>query len=386
MDKFEKVRGMSDPGGVAVDMLNDPKISSIQKEQIRNSFMKDYNIDTLPIPGDFINHSELGNVKVLKIIDVDIYGGPAEYEIENSNGKSFPITFDELTDMIGYGDISDVPQPLKNSFDFQLVNQEICEAKLFRSTRSFNTLDGKDVADILYLNTMVLYMLSKIDSTKDYAIRYAKNTISFGTYSLFRTFATDLYMLAYQVKFPENDNARLKDPIASKRFLNSCSFQDRKHIEFLRALVAERAGPSYAQTYFYRLETQLKVSDSRYKRWRREISRWQNVRFEQQKQIINQIKVELRRMGSGGGRGNELLVALEPLSRLRGYGPAAKLAPKKTGTPSMAKRIAGTAVGAAAGRYAADKINKASNKTAKNVGTGMGAIAGYWASGRRKQS
>jgi uncharacterized protein YcfJ len=52
----------------------------------------------------------------------------------------------------------------------------------------------------------------------------------------------------------------------------------------------------------------------------------------------------------------------------------------------MAKRIAGTAVGAAAGRYAADKINKASNKTAKNVGTGMGAIAGYWASGRRKQS
>ena len=32
-----------------------------------------------------------------------------EYEIENSNGKIFPITFDELTDMIGYGDISDVP-------------------------------------------------------------------------------------------------------------------------------------------------------------------------------------------------------------------------------------------------------------------------------------
>ena len=76
MDKFEKVRGMADPGGVAVDMLNDPKISSIQKEQIRNSFMKDYNIDTLPISGDFINHSELGNVKVLKIIDVDIHGGP----------------------------------------------------------------------------------------------------------------------------------------------------------------------------------------------------------------------------------------------------------------------------------------------------------------------
>ena len=101
--------------------------------------MKDYNIDTLPIPGDFINHSELGNVKVLKIIDVDIYGGPAEYEIENNNGKIFPITFDELTDMIGYGDISDVTQPLKNSFDFQLVNQEM---KLGNVDEASTTEDG----------------------------------------------------------------------------------------------------------------------------------------------------------------------------------------------------------------------------------------------------
>ena len=60
--------------------------------------------------------------------------------------------------------------------DLQLINKEISEAKLFRSTRSFNTLDGKDVADILYLNTMVLYMLSRIDSTKDYAIKSVSYT------------------------------------------------------------------------------------------------------------------------------------------------------------------------------------------------------------------
>ena len=33
MDKFEKVRGMADPGGVAVDMLNDPKISPYKKNK-----------------------------------------------------------------------------------------------------------------------------------------------------------------------------------------------------------------------------------------------------------------------------------------------------------------------------------------------------------------
>ena len=45
----------------------------------------------------------------------------------------------------------------ESKMDLQLINQEISEAKLFRSTRSFNTLDGKDVADILYLNTCLLY-------------------------------------------------------------------------------------------------------------------------------------------------------------------------------------------------------------------------------------
>lgn len=270
--------------------------------------------------------------------------------------------------------------------DLTFVNQEICEARLFRSTRSFNTLDGKDIADILYLDTMVVFMLSQIDGTKEYAKTYAKNTVSFGGYTLFRTFATDIYMLAYQVKYPENDHANLKDPVASKKFLNSCQFQDRKHIEFLRRIVADKADMAFASTYFYRLETQLKVSDSRYKRWRRLISTWQNVRPEQQKQVVAQIKMELKRIGGGGGVGNELLTALEPLSRTRSYGPTAKMAYTPTGKPSMAKRIAGTAVGAAAGRYAANKINKASNKTAKNIGTGMGAIAGYWASGRRKQS
>lgn len=115
LEDIKRLSGLTESGFTGIeeiDLLNDPNGDRIQQEIVRTSLMKDYNIDFLPIPGDIINHSELGKVKVLKIIGLDTYGGPAEYEIENKNGKSFPITFDELTEMIGYGEISDVPQDL----------------------------------------------------------------------------------------------------------------------------------------------------------------------------------------------------------------------------------------------------------------------------------
>ena len=241
--------------------------------------------------------------------------------------------------------------------DLQLVNKELSEARLFRTTRSFNTLSGKDIADLLFLNTLVTYILHQEDQSRDWAHKYAKNTVSFSGYTLFRTFATDMYMLAYQVNHPDNDHARMKDPIGSKKFLDSCRFMDRKHIEFLRRLIADDAGPSMANSFFYRLETQLKVSDNRYRRWRRQAGMWKTMRQAEKSTMIAQITLELRRMCSGTGRGNEVLTALEPMTRVRKYSPVVQ----KTSKP--AKSPIPQAAAAA----------------------GIGALAGYWAAGRKKK-
>lgn len=380
-DKFGKVRGMADPGGVAVNMLNDPKISSIQKEQIRNSFMKDYNIDTLPIPGDFINHSELGNVKVLKIIDVDIYGGPAEYEIENSNGKIFPITFDELTDMIGYGDISDVPQTLKNSFDFQLVNQEISEARLFRTTRSFGNLTGEDIAKLLYLSSLSSYMMLKDDGQNNYAEQYIKQTVQYGPYTLFRSHATDLYLLAYQVKNPDNRSINLKNTVTSRIYLEKLNFDDKKHYSFFRKASNRSITKTEVGMFFLRLESQLKISDNRYRSWRRLITDWENLKYSSRQLVVTKILQEYRRLG----KGSELVGPLTNMAKYKSYTISDKYKEPKT---SLKTRVAGTAAGAVAGRYAGKKIAQKLGKDVdkyKKAGTGIGAIAGYWASGRIKK-
>ena len=176
------------------------------------------------------------------------------------------------------------------------IDSEISEARLYRSSRSFGAFDGRDIADLLFLTSLSVYLLSREDQTISVANAYAKKTVQYGSYALFRSIATDLYLLAYTLLHPGNDHVTLVDAVASKKFLSS----------------------------------QLTA--------RRKQDVW---------------------------KGNKDYVD-----------------PNK---PSAAKRIAGTAAGAVAGRYAAGKLAKMDPKKAKNIGTGIGAIAGYWASGRRRQ-
>jgi len=387
-DPFKKVRGMADPGGKAIDLLNDPKADITNKEHIRQALMSVYDYDDLPIPGDIINHSELGNVNVLKIIDVDIYGGPAEYEIENNNRETFPISFDELIDAAGYGEITDVPQPLKNSFDFTLVNQELAEARLFRYSRSFGAFTGRQIADMMFLNMLVLQLLSLEDKTAKKAIDYAKITVAYGNFALFRTAASDLYLLAYAILHPDNKNMKYSKHNESLQFLKSLQFDQGLYVRYLRLIAQGRATKQYAYTYFFRLETQLKIRDSRYKRWRRLISTYSTLRFAQRNALTAQILFEIKRIGGGSGRGSELIPALEPFLKKRGYQDAerkANQAAAKANKTSFAKRAAGTVAGAIAGKYAMNKLKKAKPSTQSKIGTGIGALAGYWASGRKRQ-
>jgi hypothetical protein len=259
--------------------------------------------------------------------------------------------------------------------ELEFINQELSEARLYRASRSFGTLDGRDIADLLYLNTIATYMFSQDREQREFAQQYAKKTVMYGTYSLFRTHATDMYLLAYVTKHPDTDRVKLADPISSKKLLNDLNFDPRRHIDFLRKIAAAKETDTEATNYLYRLETQLQVKDARYKRWRRLITDWRHLKYSQKQLVISQLTQELRRRGAGAGKASEIMLALGPMLKV-------KRLEKPLSTASGS--AAGALAGALAGRYAASKLNKMDNKTAKNVGTGIGAIAGYWAGGRGK--
>jgi len=262
--------------------------------------------------------------------------------------------------------------------DFQLIDQELCEARLFRASRQFSAFSGEDIAHLLYLDTMLTYMLAQDDDQAEFARKYAGDTAKFGTYSLFRTHATDAYMLAYQIAHPMNDHVKLKNAASSKKHLEGLQFQKRHHIMFMRKIQKAKDTRAEAITYLYRLEKQLKVTDARYRAWRRMIVDWPKLNYTGKQRIVAQVIQELRRRGAGSGRYMEITYGLEPMLKKVKFRNIDK--PKS----DTGKKIAGAVAGAIAGRYAADKINKSSNKTAKNVGTGIGAIAGYWAAGKKK--
>lgn len=265
--------------------------------------------------------------------------------------------------------------------DLQLINQDLCESRLYRTTAQFKSLDGRNIADLTYLNTLVLYLMLQDDKQHDYASAYAKRTMGYGSYTLFRTHATDLYVLSYAINDPDNKHLRYKSHGQSKSFLKTLNFNTQQHILWLRKLTGASDQKNEALTYYMRLERQLKIKDGRYLRWRRYITDWGNLKFASKQAVITKIVQEMRRIA----KGSELMGPLSTMVKYRGHVTKSDYKEPRT---SFTRRAAGTVAGAAAGRYVGKKIAQKTGKDVskyKKAGTGIGAIAGYWASGRKKQ-
>jgi hypothetical protein len=265
--------------------------------------------------------------------------------------------------------------------ELQLVNQEISEARLYRTTRNFEIYNGREIADLLYLTSLATFMMAKDSKQEKFARSYAKQTAQYGKYNFFRTHATDLYLLAYQVNDPSNRNIKLKSPIESKMFLNGCKFNDRQHWQFFTKLGQGRESSNESVVFFMRLEKQLKIKNAKYKQFRRFITDWRNLKYRSRQLVVTQVIQEFRRIG----RGSEMIGPLSTMTKYKSYGLSSKYRKDK---PSTTRRVAGAAAGAVAGRYVGKKVAQRYGKDVdkyKRAGTGIGAIAGYWASGRQRQ-
>lgn len=263
--------------------------------------------------------------------------------------------------------------------DLQLVNVELSEARLYRYSHGFSGMNARQVSDLLYLYTLAVYMLSKDEDYHQVGVDYAHVTAQYGPYALFRTHATDLYMLAYQVAHPDNRHS----DIADKAVFDRMQFNNRLHWRFVKDIADGTVVEPHL--YLFRLETQLKIQDSRYREWRRLVSDWANLKYPQRQLVVAKVLQELRKHA----RGSELITPMTNLVRDRNLSLAKTQFPgTATNEPSIAKGLAGAALGAYAARKLAPKVAQYAQNNPekfKTAATGIGAIAGYWAGRKPKR-
>lgn len=265
--------------------------------------------------------------------------------------------------------------------DLQLIDKELCESRVYRYSKNFNKFDGRDVANLLYITTLLTYMFTLDDETQDYGTTYARQTSQYGSYGTFRTHATDLYMLAYQISNPDNSHVKLSNSTESKKFINSLFFFPRAHLAFMSHLAHGKMTTAEAYSYLYRLENQLKIADAKYKRWRRLVLDWVDLKDIQKQLVIAQTIQEIRKYSVG----SEMVIPLTSMLKDRSY-QNSELAYSGAKEPSLTTKLAGAALGAYAANKIAPKVAQYAQtnpETFKQAATGLGAIAGYWAAGRK---
>lgn len=235
--------------------------------------------------------------------------------------------------------------------ELTLVNQELCESKLYRNHSMGKRLLSKNVSVLLYLNTLALVLLYKDRDHQSFAKKYARSSTRWPTYSLFRTSATDLYALAHHVSYPDSLTLSLKDGDTGVKYLESLNFDHRRHWRFVNGIASGRMEDSH--TYLSRLSVQLRIQDGRYQAWRRQVAGYVDFNDKQKRKLASDLSTEINRIA----RPQELIPRLNNVK-----------------TSSTLQKVATTTAGALIGRQVAKKMD-----TNKTVGTGLGAIAGYWA-------
>jgi hypothetical protein len=128
-------------------------------------------------------------------------------------------------------------------------------------------------------------------------------------------------------------------------------------------------------SFLIRLESQLKIGNPLYKQLRRLVVDWDNLKYSQKQYIVAKLLQSLRSIKA---QTTEIFNHLIAMKRERAYKDTTV-----NNEPSKLKRAAATVAGAYVGSKVAPKLSK--NKISGTTGAGIGAIAGYWASGRKKQ-
>ena len=163
--------------------------------------------------------------------------------------------------------------------DYQLINT-ITESVMFRSKKQLMDMDLSKLSELIYLYSLVMFILSKEDRTERWARMYASRTSTFRSFNLFRSSGTDLYLAVHQLT--TSDDGQKIYP----RFMVS------SYLNFLIPL-SKSMDKNFAPM-LYQMEAALKIKKNLLSKIRRRALSWEELTDETKLKVLQLMIRELR--------------------------------------------------------------------------------------------
>lgn len=163
--------------------------------------------------------------------------------------------------------------------------QSLGEARMFKSKAQIAREGVRSVTDHVFVSCLSLYAISQDYNSAPMAKNYAKATIARGSFSAASPGGTDLY----QTMFVLNKPAGIVDSAKDKLLLNKITVDNQKIKGFLRKIQNGSMSHGEAQSFFYRLESQLNIQDPKLRAARRLTQNWSKLTTAQRTLVATQL-------------------------------------------------------------------------------------------------
>lgn len=173
--------------------------------------------------------------------------------------------------------------------------QTLGEARMYKSKHEISREGARSITDHIFVSMMSIYAMSQDYNYAPVAKEYSKRTTSRGNFKNPSPSGTDLYQTLYTV----NNSGSLLTSEKDKLLMAKVRIQDSKIKQFLKRIESGNVTKGEAQTFFFKLEKDLAITDPKLRAARRLTQNWGDLTTAQRTLVATQInkyyRVDARR-------------------------------------------------------------------------------------------
>lgn len=180
--------------------------------------------------------------------------------------------------------------------------RELCESRLFPSTKSADKMETQEVADLLYLYLCAIRILASDEETREFAKRYARGATQWNGFDRWRPNVNDLYVLLHLIHTRNHGLKKGHYPL-------DLGLTQR----WLKEIVVHGVDVAMTHRLFARLDLSLHIRNDSFKAVRRIVALWDEADHRQRELAMTRLLQLLRNRA----RNSELLGLLSKLAQHR---------------------------------------------------------------------